>query len=68
VSTTLDKYEEIWGPYGTEIGLMLKACEGVSDWADAYDKSEVVNARDLGIPEGTLVDLQAALEKDKALL
>jgi hypothetical protein len=63
----LEKYEEIWGPYGTEIGLMLKACEGISNWADAY-KGEVVNAKDLGIPEGTLVDLQAALEKDKALL
>jgi hypothetical protein len=67
VSTTLEKYEEIWGPYGTEIGLMLKACESVSDWADAY-KGEVVDAKDLGIPEGTLVDLQAALEKDKSLL
>jgi hypothetical protein len=67
VSTTLEKYEEIWGPYGTEIGLMLKACESISDWADAY-KGEVVNAKDLGIPEGTLVDLQAALEKDRALL
>jgi len=68
VSTTLEKYEEIWGPYGTEIGLMLKACESTSDWASAYKSGEVVNAKDLGIAEGTLVDLQAALEKDKALL
>ena len=65
--TSLERYEEIWGPFGKEVGLMLKACEGVSNWADAY-KSEVVTAKDLGIPDGTLVDLQAALEKDKALL
>jgi hypothetical protein len=57
----------MWGPYGTEIGLMLKACEGVSDWAEAYG-SDVITAKDLRIPEGTLVDLQAALEQDKALL
>lgn len=67
VSTTLEKYEEMWGPYGTEIGLMLKACEGVDDWSKAYG-SDVVSAKDLRIPEGALVDLQAALEKDKALL
>jgi hypothetical protein len=67
VTTSLEKYEQMWGPYGTEIGLMLKACEGVSDWAEAY-KSDVVTAKDLKIPEGTLVDLQAALEKDKVLL
>jgi hypothetical protein len=67
VTTSLEKYEQIWGPYGTEIGLMLKACEGVSDWSEAYG-SDVVTAKDLKIPEGTLVDLQAALEKDKALL
>lgn len=46
---------------------MLKACEGVDDWSKAYG-SDVVNAKDLRIPGDDLVDLQAALEKDKALL
>jgi hypothetical protein len=66
VTTLLEKYEQIWGPYGTEIGLMPKACKEVSDWAEAYG-TDVVTAKDLQIPKGDLVDLQAALEKDKAL-
>lgn len=67
VTTTLENYEQIWGPHGLEVGLMLKACEGASSWQDAYG-SGVVSAKDLGIAEGTLIGLQAALEKDKELL
>lgn len=68
VTTTLENYEQMWGPHGLEVGLMLKACEGVStSWADAYG-SDVVSAKDLSVSEGTLIGLQAALEKDKELL
>ena len=68
METTIEAYEQIWGPFGTEVGLMLKACTGVkSSWKEAYG-DDVVSADDLGIPEGTLVDLKGALEKNKELL
>ncbi|KAI5198318.1 hypothetical protein E4T39_06873 [Aureobasidium subglaciale] len=62
VSTSLESYEQMWGPFGKEIGLMFKAFAGVDDWTVPYG-ADVVTAVDLGIPEDTLVDLQPALQK-----
>lgn len=67
VTVSLDEYEQIWGPYGKEIGLMLKAFEPVNDWTKPY-QPDVIAAKDLGIAEDELVDLKAALEINKALL
>jgi hypothetical protein len=46
---------------------MLRAFEPVSDWSTPYEP-DVVTAGCLGIAEGSLIDLKAALEKDKDLL
>lgn len=67
VPTSLDRYEQVWGPFGKEVGLMLKAFEPVSDWTAPY-QPDVVTARDLGLDDEDLCDLKAALEKDKELL
>jgi hypothetical protein len=67
ISTSLEEYEELWGPFGKEVGLMLRAFEPVSDWSTPYEP-DVVTAGCLGIAEGSLIDLKAALEKDKDLL
>ncbi|KAI5270100.1 hypothetical protein E4T47_06494 [Aureobasidium subglaciale] len=60
ITTTLDNYEKIWGPFGREVGLMLKAFAHVKDWTTPYG-SDVVTAKELGIDEGELVDLEPAL-------
>ncbi|THW13254.1 hypothetical protein D6D19_08883 [Aureobasidium pullulans] len=62
VPTSLESYEQMWGPFGKEIGLMFKAFAGVDDWTVPYG-ADVVTAVDLGIPEDTLIDLQPALQK-----
>lgn len=67
VSTSLERYEQIWGPFGKELGLMLKAFEAQSDWTAPY-QSNVITARDLGLKDEDLCDLRAALEKNKELL
>ncbi|KAI5251053.1 hypothetical protein E4T42_04610 [Aureobasidium subglaciale] len=60
ITTTLENYEKIWGPFGREIGLMLKAFAHVEDWTTPY-RGDVVTAKELGLDEGELVDLEAAL-------
>lgn len=67
VQTSLAQYEQMWGPMGREVGLMLQAFEAVTDWTSPY-KPDVVTAKDLGLAEGNLIDLRAAVEKDKELL
>lgn len=68
VPTSLEIYEGIWGPFGREVGLMLRAFEGVGDWTGPYGGCEVVTAGDLGIVEGELVGLREALEGERGLL
>ena len=67
VSTSLERYEQIWGPFGKELGLMLQTFEARSDWTAPY-QSNVVTAKDLGLNGEDLCDLKAALEKNKELL
>jgi hypothetical protein len=58
----LEKYEEMWGAYGTELGLMFKAFEATYDWTKPYQPN-VVTVQDLGIEAGELVGLRSALVK-----
>ena len=55
VPTSLEIYEGIWGPFGREVGLMLRAFEGVGDWTGPYGGDEVVTAGGWGVGEGGLV-------------
>ena len=68
VPTSLGIYEGIWGPFGREVGLMLRAFEGVGDWTGPYGGDEVVTAGDLGIVEGEVGGLREALEGERGLL
>ncbi|KAK6431714.1 hypothetical protein LTR95_012123 [Oleoguttula sp. CCFEE 5521] len=66
LQVTIDQYEQIYGPYGKELGLMFLALGSNSDWAGAYSKMyEFADAKDLGIDESKLVRHAAAVEKDK---
>ncbi|OQN98185.1 hypothetical protein B0A48_15461 [Cryoendolithus antarcticus] len=66
LQVSLDQYEQIYGPYGKELGLMFKALGSNSDWAGAYSKEyDFVDAQDLGIDRSKLVKHAAAVEKDK---
>lgn len=67
VSTSLELYEQIWGPFGREVGSMLKAFEPVNDWTTPYQPS-VVTPKDLGLKDDDLCDHKAALQKNKELL
>lgn len=62
-----DEYEDIWGPYGKELGLQFEALEAQSDWSVGH-KDLVIDAIDLEIPHDDLLGLKAALEKNKEKL
>lgn len=59
-----EQYAEMWGLFGQELGQQWKALEAQPDWTAPY-QGEVVTADDLGIKSGDLVNLKAALMKDK---
>ena len=52
------------GIFGKELGAQWAALEAQPDWAAPY-RPEVITAKELGISSDDLVDLRAALVKDK---
>lgn len=62
---SVEEYEQLWGVYGKEIGVMFRLFDSLenAEWS-AKHEGELISAKDLGI-EGKLIGLKEALEKDK---